>query len=68
MINIAAQNGFCFLLDPIETSSWLRAPRTNGVGKGRLHTDEYLGSRYKDFPNIIWLHGNDFQSWHNCDG
>ena len=23
----------------------------------------YLGNRYKDFPNIIWLSGNDFQQW-----
>jgi hypothetical protein len=23
----------------------------------------YLGNRYKDFPNIVWMSGNDFQSW-----
>src|SRR6266508_2391322 len=24
---------------------------------------QYLGNLYKNFPNIIWMHGNDFQSW-----
>jgi uncharacterized lipoprotein YddW (UPF0748 family) len=24
-----------------------------------------LGQRYKDFPNLVWMHGNDFQSWRN---
>ena len=26
---------------------------------------QYLGNRYKNFRNIIWMHGNDFQSWRN---
>ena len=25
----------------------------------------YLGNRYKNFPNIVWLNGNDFQTWTN---
>ena len=24
---------------------------------------QYLGSRYKDTPNIVWFMGNDFQTW-----
>ena len=28
---------------------------------------QYLGNRYKNFPNIIWMHGNDFQSWQNAN-
>ena len=62
MINIAAANGIVVLLDPIETSSWLGVLRTNGLEKAFAY-GQYLGSRYKDFPNIIWMHGNDFQSW-----
>ena len=23
----------------------------------------YIGNRYKNFTNIVWLHGNDFQTW-----
>jgi Protein of unknown function (DUF4038)/Putative collagen-binding domain of a collagenase len=65
MINIAAQNGIVVLLDPIETSSWLGVLRTNGVERAFAY-GQYLGGRYKDFPNIIWMHGNDFQSWHTA--
>jgi len=25
----------------------------------------YLGQRYRDVPNIIWMYGNDFQTWEN---
>jgi hypothetical protein len=62
MINIAANNGMVVLLDPIETSSWLDILRANGTAKAFAY-GEYLGNRYKAFPNIIWMHGNDFQSW-----
>src|SRR5262249_44408112 len=26
---------------------------------------KFLGKRFKDHPNIIWMSGNDFQSWQN---
>jgi hypothetical protein len=35
---------------------------TNGVDKLREY-GRYLGARYKTFPNIVWMHGNDFQLW-----
>jgi hypothetical protein len=25
-----------------------------------------LGNRYGEFPNIVWMHGNDFQSWQDA--
>ena len=53
------------LLDPIETSSWLSVLRTNGEAKAFAY-GQYLGNRYKNFPNIIWMHGNDFQSWRDA--
>ena len=65
MINIAAANGMTVLLDPIETSSWLDTLRANGVAKAFAY-GQFLGNRYKNFPNIIWMHGNDFQSWQNA--
>jgi len=65
MIGLAASHGMVVLLDPIETSSWLPLLRANGIEKAFAY-GQYLGDRYKRLPNIIWLHGNDFQSWHNA--
>jgi hypothetical protein len=64
MISIAADHGMVVLLDPIETSSWLEVLRANGTAKAFAY-GQYLGTRYESFPNIIWMHGNDFQSWGN---
>ena len=65
MLRIAADHGMVVLLDPIETISWLDILRKNGKSKS-FEYGQYLGNRYKDFPNIIWMHGNDFQSWRNA--
>ena len=62
MINLAAANKMVVFLDPIETAGWLTVLRANGLVKAREY-GEFLGNRYSSFPNIIWLHGNDFQSW-----
>jgi hypothetical protein len=65
MIAIAEANGMVVLLDPIETTGWLDILRANGTAKA-FHYGQFLGSRYKKFPNVIWMHGNDFQSWQNA--
>lgn len=52
------------LLDPIETSSRLPVLRAAGVDRAFAY-GQYLGRRDQGGPNIIWMHGNDFQSWHN---
>jgi Protein of unknown function (DUF4038)/Putative collagen-binding domain of a collagenase len=65
MISLAATYGMVVLLDPIETSSWLPLLRTSGIDKAFAY-GQYLGDLYKSLPNIIWLHGNDFQSWHDA--
>jgi Protein of unknown function (DUF4038)/Putative collagen-binding domain of a collagenase len=65
MINIAAANGMVVLLDPIETGSWLDMLRANGTAKA-FEYGQWLGNRYKKFPNIIWMNGNDFQMWKNA--
>jgi Protein of unknown function (DUF4038)/Putative collagen-binding domain of a collagenase len=62
IVKLAAANGMVVLLDPIETSSWLPILRAAGAEQA-FRYGQYLGRRYKDFPNIIWMHGNDFQSW-----
>lgn len=64
MIRLAATYGMLVVLDPIETVGWLNTLKANGVPKA-FEFGQYLGNRYKDFPNIIWMHGNDFQSWRN---
>jgi hypothetical protein len=62
MINLAARHQMVVLLDPIETGGWLQVLRNNGTAKA-FNYGAYLGSRYEEYPNIIWLHGNDFQTW-----
>jgi hypothetical protein len=50
------------LLDPIETIGWLKTLRANGIARAHAY-GLFLGSHYRSFPNIIWMHGNDFQTW-----
>ena len=64
MINLAASYGMTVLLDPIETGGWLGVLQANGMSKAAAY-GRYLGQRYKNFKNIIWMSGNDFQSWRN---
>lgn len=64
VINLCASNGILVMLDPIETGGWLSTMLANGTTNCRAY-GQYLGNRYKDFPNIIWSNGNDFQDWSN---
>jgi hypothetical protein len=34
----------------------------NGTTKCRAY-GQYLGNRYKNFANIVWISGNDYQTW-----
>jgi hypothetical protein len=65
IITLAANRGMEVFLDPIETGQWLYTMRNNGLAACRTY-GEYLGNRYKRFPNIIWLNGNDFRTWQNA--
>ena len=51
IINIAAAHGVTILLDAAETDGWLATLKANGLEKAATF-GEYLGKRYKDFPNI----------------
>ncbi|MBI3387360.1 MAG: DUF4038 domain-containing protein, partial [Deltaproteobacteria bacterium] len=62
MLTLAAQHGLTVLLDPAETGSYLSVLSANGVTKARTY-GRYLGTRYRSVDNIIWMSGNDFQSW-----
>ncbi|HVM98040.1 MAG TPA: DUF4038 domain-containing protein, partial [Candidatus Acidoferrales bacterium] len=65
MLDLAAQHGLVVLLDPAETGSFLSVLNSNGATKAR-NFGRYLGTRYRNFDNIIWMSGNDFQSWMNA--
>jgi hypothetical protein len=65
MIELAATHGIVVLLDPAETGSYLSVLNANGVTKARNY-GRYLGTRYRSFDNIIWMSGNDFQTWMNA--
>ena len=64
MVNTASTYKLIVFLDPIETGSWLVTLRNNGSTKA-FNYGVYIGNRYKNFTNIVWLHGNDFQTWQN---
>src|SRR5258706_9769586 len=64
MLALAARHGIVVVLDPAETGSFLSVLLANGVAKSREY-GRYLGTRYRGFDNIIWMSGNDFQSWQN---
>lgn len=64
VIRIAANHHQAVFLDPMETIGWLSTLRNNGV-KAAYAYGQYLGGRYKRFANVLWLNGNDFNSWRN---
>ena len=64
ILRLAEKAGIVVFLDPIETGGWLKVMRANGV-KSSYAFGQYVGRRYKGFSNIVWWHGNDFQTWKN---
>jgi hypothetical protein len=64
MLTLAANHGMLVFLDPIETGQWVPTLRNNGPTAAGVY-GRYLGNRYKRFDNIIWLNGNDFNTWQN---
>jgi uncharacterized protein DUF4038/collagenase-like protein with putative collagen-binding domain len=64
MVQLAAKYGLLVILDPCETIDHLKVMIQNGESKCR-DFGRYLGRRYRGFANILWMSGNDFQSWKN---
>lgn len=62
MITAAANNGLLVFLDPAETGGWLNCLLNNGPTACRAY-GQFLGNRYANFKNIVWMSGNDFQGW-----
>jgi Protein of unknown function (DUF4038)/Concanavalin A-like lectin/glucanases superfamily/Putative collagen-binding domain of a collagenase/Bacterial Ig domain len=65
ILGLAANHGLQVLLDPIETSVLLPTILDNGATRCRAY-GRYLGNRYKNVPNIVWMSGNDFQTWQDA--
>jgi hypothetical protein len=59
---LSQAHGLLIILDPAETIDHLKILVANGPEKCRAF-GQYLGRRYRKFPNILWMSGNDFQGW-----
>ncbi len=70
MLTAAANHGLVVFLDPIDTcctaaparAKWLQTLINNGVTAAGAY-GRYVGERYKRFDNIVWLFGDDFNTW-----
>ena len=62
MLRLDRKHKLLVILDPCETIDHLKPMLENGPKKCR-EFGRYLGNRYKDFDNLLWMHGNDFQTW-----
>jgi|GEM_PF-584347 len=62
MVRQAGDEGIQILFDACETGSFLSVMLDNGSNSCFAY-GQYLGERYKNFANIIWMSGNDFQTW-----
>jgi len=62
IVRIAAKHGIAVFLDPIETGGWLPTLAKNGIARNAAY-GRYLGKRYRKFPNLVWLNGDDYYRW-----
>ena len=62
ILQLAAKHHLLVFLDPIETIGWLPTLRNNGM-KVAYSYGQYLGTRYRGFTNVMWISGNDFNTW-----
>jgi Protein of unknown function (DUF4038)/Putative collagen-binding domain of a collagenase len=62
IVALGAKHNILIFIDPIETAGWLQTLRNNGLAAANAY-GQYLGNRYKKFPNVAWLSGNDFGGW-----
>jgi hypothetical protein len=67
IVQLAQQAGMVVFLDPIETGGWLGVLRSNGAAADQAY-GRFVGQRFRTFHNVVWLSGNDFQTWkHKAD-
>jgi len=63
ILQLATKHHFAVFVDPMETAGWLPTLRRNGM-KAAYEYGLFLGRRYGNFANVLWINGNDFQTWH----
>lgn len=66
LVNLCASYGLLAILNPYETGSGLADLVAAGTSACTGYGN-YLGSRYKNFTNIMWLLGNDFNVANQTD-
>lgn len=62
MMALLNKYGILAVIDPIETGSWIPCLTFNGLTKAQTY-GAWIGARYASYPNLLWLSGNDFQTW-----
>ena len=65
VVYMAATNGIQILLDSFETGQYdfmTPAATANGANRCRQY-GQFLGLYFKNFTNILWITGNDYQNW-----
>jgi hypothetical protein len=65
-LKLAAKYGLCVFLDPIENYGWEKTFKSAGPAACKTF-GEYIGKLWKNQPNIIWCHGNDYQDFPAAD-
>ena len=66
LLQMAMNHHLAVFLDPIETIGWLPTLRNNGLDAAFAY-GQFLGRRYQQFNNVLWLSGNDFGAWHSSE-
>jgi hypothetical protein len=66
MVDLAKASGITLVLDPAETGSFRDLLKDNGEAKSEAY-GKFLGTRYRDDVNIIWMFGNDYSEWQTYD-
>lgn len=64
IIQAAALLGITVFCDTLDCDSYLQLFEANSTAQVTAYAS-YLANRYKSFPNIVWMTGNDFQTWQN---
>ena len=55
MVRLAANHGIQIVMDAFETAGWMRGfLQENGIQKA-FRYGKFLGNRYKNFTDIIWI-------------
>ena len=62
IVQQAAANGLQCMFTPLDQGGWTQTSLVNGTTRCQQY-GQFLGNRYRNYPNIIWNFGNDFQLW-----